>query len=101
MSEDLKRSFNEGFKAGAEKFYPGYIAYEEYATELEGVIDGKNVVILEQEAEIQAKINEINALNTKVHNRNIGLAVGIPGGVVVGIIAGFLIKYATDQKQLE
>ena len=98
LSADLKKSFNEGFKVGVAKFYPGYIAYEEYAGELEGIIDGKNVVVLEQEAEILAKNNEIDSLSTKVHNLSWGLGIGVPSAIGVGIIVGVLIKNAIDKK---
>ena len=98
LSEGLKKSYAEGFKIGVDKFYPGYIAYEEYATDLEGIIDGKNVTIFQQTAEIQSKNNEIAVLGIRAHNLAWGLGIGVPVAVGVGILVGVLIKNAIDKK---
>jgi len=92
LSPRITQAWNEGYKAGVSEFYPGYLAYENYSEQLEKVVEGKNMIILEQ-SELNDQLTAENDLyKTRSRNLIIGLAVGIPVAAGLGILAGLLLR---------
>lgn len=96
MQPLITQTWNEGFKAGIEKYYPSYKAMEFYSGQLEKKIEGKDMVISDKDIEIEEKQKEIfkqkQQNNTLKWIAGIGIPVTGLALFIVGMLAGRSLK---------